>query len=447
MNEKKINIGILGGGLAGLSLGYFISQKNIDFLILEKSEKIGGLLKSVNIDGFIFDVGGSHVIFSKDKEILKFLISLLRNNVVRNYRNARIFYKGNYIKYPFENGLGDLPSQENFECLYSFIKAFIRREKGEFKKPGNMKEWFYYMFGNAISEKYLLPYNEKIWKFPLDKISTFWVERIPQPPIEDVIKSSLGFQTEGYKHQLHFYYPKTGGIQALAESFEKFLDDKVILNFEIKKIKKEDEKWVVSNGRKEFEFDKLISTIPLQELTKALESVPKEVKGAVNNLKFNSLITVGIGIEKPMLNNFSWVYLPDKNILPHRISFPSNYSPLVAPTNNFSILAEITYREGDRISNMSEKEIVERTLEDLNKIKIINKKDVVLTTFHRFKYAYVIYDLEYFKNTETIFNYLCSLGIESVGRFGRWEYMNMDATIKMSKEFVKNKVKNWNISL
>ncbi|HIQ28498.1 MAG TPA: FAD-dependent oxidoreductase, partial [Sulfurovum sp.] len=152
-------IGILGGGLSGLSIGYFLNQKNHNFLILEKESECGGLMRSVNVEGFTFDVGGSHIIFSKDKEILNFMVSLLKDNVVKNRRNTKILYKGRYVKYPFENGLADLPKQDNFECLYYFILNLIKKEKGEIKPPTNLKEWFYYTFGKGISEKYLIPYN------------------------------------------------------------------------------------------------------------------------------------------------------------------------------------------------------------------------------------------------------------------------------------------------
>ncbi|MCD6101414.1 MAG: NAD(P)/FAD-dependent oxidoreductase [Candidatus Marinimicrobia bacterium] len=434
-----MKIGILGGGLAGLSLGYFLNQKDNNFLILEKSLETSGLLKSIQVEGFTFDVGGSHIIFSKDKEILNFMVSLLGDNVLRNRRNTKILYKGHYVKYPFENGLADLPGQDNFECLYYFIQNLIAKEKGLLKPPTNMKEWFYYTFGKGIAEKYLIPYNEKIWKFPSDKMSTVWVERIPQPPVEDIIKSSLGISTEGYTHQLYFYYPKFGGIQSLAKAFEEPIKDKIITNFEVKRVRKENGKWIVSNGKEEFSFDKIISTIPLQELIKALGDVPEEVVEAVNNLKFNSLITVGIGVDRPKLNEFSWLYIPDKDVLTHRVSFPSNYSPYVVPKGNSSVLAEITYREGDEISKMTDKKIIGRTVEDLDRLGIVHKDEVILTAVHRSKYAYVIYDLNYRENFKTIHDYLNTIGIDSIGRFGGWKYLNMDAVVKTVKKYVEGK--------
>lgn len=431
-----MKIAILGGGLAGLTLGYLLNRKGYDFTILEKNPETSGLLKSVNIEGFTFDVGGSHIIFSKDREILNFMVSLLGENVVRNRRNAKIFYKGHYVKYPFENGLADLPKEDKFECLYYFIQNLIAKEKGLLKHPKNLKEWFYYTFGKGIAEKYLIPYNEKIWKYPLEDISTIWVERIPQPPIEDVIKSALGIPTEGYTHQLYFYYPKYGGIQSLAKALEEPIKDKIVTNFKVKKVRRDD-KWIISNGKIEFEFDKVISTIPLPELIKALDDVPRSVREAVGNLKYNSLVTVGIGVDTPKLNNFSWLYIPDKEVLTHRVSFPSNYSPYVAPNGKSSVLAEITYREDDEISNMSDEEIAERTIEDLHKLGIINRDDVIITTVYRFKYAYVIYDLNYKQNLKIVHNYLKSIGVDYVGRFACWEYANMDTTIKMVNEYVK----------
>jgi protoporphyrinogen oxidase len=227
---------ILGGGLTGLTLGYLMKQQGKDFEILERDQECGGLMKTLEHNGFTFDYCGSHVIFSKDTEVLDFMLNLLGKNKVRNRRNTKILYKGRLVKYPFENGLSDLPKKENFECLYYFIQNMVKKERGELEKPSNLKEWFSYTFGEAIAEKYLMPYNEKIWKYPPEQMGLEWVERVPNPPIEDVIKSSLGISTEGYIHQLHFYYPKVGGIHALIKSLETKIGDSIVTNFEVVKI-------------------------------------------------------------------------------------------------------------------------------------------------------------------------------------------------------------------
>jgi len=434
-----MEIGILGGGLAGLSLGYFLNQRGYDFVILEKEKETGGLCRSLYISGYTFDYGGSHIIFSKDKEILGFMVSLLGENKVRNRRNTKILYKGRFVKYPFENGLGDLPKEDVFECLYFFIDNLIKREKGLIEKPKNFLEWCYYTFGKGIAEKYLIPYNKKIWKYPLEKISLEWVERVPNPPIEDVIKSALGIETEGYLHQLYFYYPRTGGIQSLIRSLESPIKDKVITDFSISRIRKiNNKRWIIeSNNGVKVEVDKIISTIPIFDLANAYQEVPSSVRESIYNLKYNSIITVMIGLDIDKINDFSWLYIPQDDVLPHRVSFPSNYSDMTAPRGKSSVMAEITTHEGSKIWRLNDDKLIKRTVDDLTRVGIFDKEYFEFGVVRRMKYAYVINDLNYRKNSEIFRGYFEKEGIGLVGRFSEFKYLNMDATIKSALDFVK----------
>jgi protoporphyrinogen oxidase len=429
---------ILGGGLTGLTLGLLLLDKGIDVEILEKETECGGLMRSVQEDGFTFDYGGSHVIFSQDKSVLDFMLRLLGGNKVKKRRNTKILYKGRYVKYPFENGLSDLPKEDNFESVISFIRNLIQKEKGEMEKPSNLKEWCYYTFGKGIAEKYLIPYNEKIWKYPLENISLEWVERIPNPPVEDVIKSSLGIETEGYTHQLYFYYPRDGGIQALIRSLEVKMEDRIIKNFKVKKVDKKCGKWRISEGKDERVYDNIISTIPVVELVEATDA-SREVKKAARDLNFNSLITVSIGLDVPSINDYSWLYVPSKAILTHRISFPSNFSPRVAPEGKSSILGEITCKVGDAVWKLRDEEIVRRVITDLEKLKIIDKTKVCFTKVKRLKYAYVINDLNYHKNKKIVENYFKNVGIDLVGRFSEFKYLNMDMCVRSAIDYVVKK--------
>jgi protoporphyrinogen oxidase len=334
--------------------------------------------------------------------------------------------------------LSGLPKEENFECLYSFIQNTVRKEKGELGKPNNLKEWFSYTFGEAIAEKYLMPYNEKIWKYPPEQMSLEWVERVPNPPIEDIIKSSLGISTEGYKHQLHFYYPRIGGIQALIKSLETKIGDHIVTNFKVAEISGSNGKWVISNGTQKKSYEKIISTIPIQNLVKATNA-PKKIKDAANELKYNSLITVMIGL-KGKLKNLSWLYIPDHKILTHRTSFPSNYSPLVAPEGKSSVMAEITCKIEDTLWRKKDEEIAKRVINDLHHLKVIDKQDVCFALTRRAEYAYVINDLNYnknIKNIKNIKNYFTKREIGLVGRFSQFKYLNMDACVKSAMDYLK----------
>jgi len=437
VNQSNIKTAILGAGLSGLTIGYLLRQKGLSFEVLETEQACGGLMRSSKQDGFIFDGAGSHIIFSKNAEALSFILNLLGQNKVENRRNTKILYNNILIKYPFENGLADLPKEENFECLNAFIKNLLK--KGQFVNSKNLRDWFFNKFGEGIAKKYLIPYNEKIWKYRLDKMGLNWVERIPSPPIEDIIKSSLGIETEGYEHQLHFYYPRIDGIEAIIRVLEsEVMRENIALNYTVKKIRSEDGQWFVSNGLREKSFNKIVSTMPVQSLVEAIDA-PKKVKDAANALKYNSLITVMLGIDKNKLNDLSWLYIPDKTVLTHRVSFPSNYSSRVAPSKKSSVLAEITCNLGDSIWKMQDEELIERTVNDLYRLRIINKQNVCFAKVQRTKYAYVISDLDYTTNLSIIKKYFDKRGVRLVGRFAEFKYLNMDACVESALSYVRNR--------
>ncbi|MCK4730048.1 MAG: FAD-dependent oxidoreductase [Candidatus Aenigmarchaeota archaeon] len=430
-----MGLGILGGGLTGLTIGYLLKKQNLDFEILEKNNECGGLCRTIQEDGFTFDIAGGHIIFSKDKGILNFKLDILGDNKVRSKRNTKIFYKDRFVKYPFENGLSGLPKEDNFECLNGFIKTLNRK----YNTPKNFNEWIYQTFGKGIAEKYMIPYNEKIWNFKTENMATFWVDgRIPKPPSEDIIKSSLGIETEGYTHQSYFHYPKQGGIQALIHPLEEKIKDKITKEFRITSIKKEEGKWVVYGNNEKKVFDQIVSTMPLIDLVNLLDEVPEEIINAINKLKYNSLITVMLGLDTDKLNDLHWLYIPNRNVLPHRIVFPKNNSFYMTPEGKSSVVAEITFNDGDNISRMKDDEIIKKVIDDLDDKKIIDKNLVCYRKIIRLKYAYVVYDLEYEKNIIKIHKFFEGLGIDLCGRFSEYKYLNMDACIKSARDYVKN---------
>ncbi len=431
---------ILGGGLSGITLARLLAQKGADVIVLEREPAFGGLCRSVSDSGFTFDIGGSHIIFSRDLEVLKFINDILGGNSQRNDRNTKIFYKGQYIKYPFENGLSQLPKDDLFFCINEFIKTLIAVEKGELSPPRNFREWIIHTFGKGIADLYLIPYNEKIWKFPAEQMSLHWVEgRIPRPPVEDIIKSAIGIETEGYTHQSVFTYPRKGGIEALVRSIASPVEKCIRTGFNVTSIKKEGEKYLISDGDNIIIADRCISTIPLQRLLESLENVPEGVRKSCNDLKYNSIACVFIGI-RGKLHDISWMYVPDKDLgLFNRVSFPSNYSPEVAPAGHSAILAEITYHEGDDVSKMPDKKIIDHAIDALITMNIIkDREDVVYTALKRQTYAYVIYDLDYKKNIAIVKDFCAKLGIGLVGRFSEFEYLNMDNCIRNAMDFVRD---------
>lgn len=428
---------ILGGGLTGITLARLLHEKGDEVTVLEREKEYGGLCRSMTDSGFTFDIGGSHIIFSRDAQVLTFMRDVLGRNSQQNKRNTKIFYKGLFIKYPFENGLYELPKDDLYFCIHEFIKTLIAVEKGELPPPSNFREWINYTFGKGIADLYMIPYNEKIWKYPTERMSMHWVDgRIPRPPVEDIIKSAVGIETEGYTHQSVFSYPLRGGIEAMVRGIAKPIEENIRTGFHISSVRNEDGKFIISDGSREITAGRLISTIPVQELLNCLDGVPEPVRKACSELKYNSIACIFIGI-KGKVPDISWMYIPEKELgLFNRISFPSNYSPHVAPPGHSSILVEITYREGDEASVMKDKDIIDHVVRALEKMKIIKRSDdVVYSGLMRQKYAYVIYDLDYLRNIAVLKEYCAGRGIGLVGRFAEFEYLNMDGCIRNAMNF------------
>jgi protoporphyrinogen oxidase len=434
-----VKIAILGGGLSGITLARLYQEKGYEVEVLEKEPVAGGLCRSRIERGFTFDMGGSHIIFSRDAEVLSFMHRMLQGNREARRRNTKIYHRNTYVKYPFENGLHELQRDECFFCLYEFIQSLIAVERGEIDPPRNFREWMYYTFGKGIADLYLIPYNEKIWKYPSHLMSCHWVEgRIPRPPVEDVIKSAIGIETEGYTHQIEFVYPRIGGIQALIQAIAAPIQSCIRCNFYITSIRRQNDTYIISNGHEEITADRVISTLPVQALIASLGSVPWNVREACDNLRYNSLYCVCIGV-KGQVPPFSWVYIPDpQSGLFNRISFPSTYSSEVAPPGHSSILAEITFHEGDEIDSLDEAGILSHVLSALEGMNlIVRPEDVVYTHVERHRYAYVIYDLAYLDNIAVIRDFIRSQGIGSVGRFAQFEYLNMDGCIRSVMDYVR----------
>lgn len=429
---------ILGAGLTGITLARLLHGKGDEVTVIEREKEYGGLCRSMTDSGFTFDIGGSHIIFSRDAEVLKFMHDALGKNSRQNKRNTKILYKGRLVKYPFENGLCDLPKDDLYYCINEFIKTLISVEKGELPTPSNFREWINYTFGKGIADLYMIPYNEKIWKYPTERMSMHWVDgRIPRPPVEDVIRSAVGIETEGYTHQSVFSYPLRGGIEAMVKGIAKPIEKNILSGFNVSSVRREDGKFIISDGRRVITAKRLVSTIPVQELLHCMDGVPENVAKACNELKYNSIACIFLGI-KGKVPDISWMYIPEKELgLFNRISFPSNYSPHVAPVGHSSILVEVTYREGDEASQIQDGQIIDHVIKALENMKIIIREDVVFSSVMRQKFAYVIYDLEYQRNIATIKQFCASNGIGLVGRFAEFEYLNMDGCIRNVMDFVE----------
>lgn len=430
---------ILGGGLSAISLAYFLQGRPdiTKIRILEKEERCGGLCRTFEKNGVEYDVG-PHIIFSKDKEILDFMNGLLGDNIDRIRRSNRILYKKRFVQYPFENDLSKLPDKDKEYCVNAFMHNPYEHYPAE-----NMLQFFLKTFGEGITNSYLRPYNEKIWKYDPCFMDTQMVNRIPKPPKEDILRSAAGETVDGYVHQLYFTYPKKGGTEALVSALAAKLDSgkvEIITSCEVLAVSKEHGKFAVLTKKGKYVSDKLVSTIPVNLLAELYrEDIPDSVKSAARDLKYNSIViaVVNAAVDKAG-DNFAFM-VADKEVKFHRLSKLDFLGGHYSLPGSATYMLEITYRKNDLTDLAGDEEIISQVIAGLEKIGFVSgPDDVRFTDIRRFEYAYVIYDLAHRRNMDVIRRYFQEADVYLNGRFGSFEYLNMDAVIRQSKELAEN---------
>lgn len=417
------SIGILGGGISGIALAAHLGE---GVEVLEKRARIGGMCGSIIDQGYTFDAAGPHIMFSKNKEVLALMVEALGDNVHQRRRENKIWFKGRMVKYPFENDLASLPKDDNFECIYGYIVNPHANDE-----PHTLAEWSYKTFGAGISEKYFLPYNRKIWNYDPQKIGLEFVSRIPKPPMEDVLKSSIGIPTEGYLHQLHFYYPIEGGYESVVHAFARRVKGEIRPGWRVAAIERDGSGWrVTSETGEERRFDTLVSTMPVHDLLRVWPGAPQAARDAAARLRYNSLINILIGVNEDRGYPYTAVYVPDPAIVFHRLSFPKAFSERCAPEGHSAIMAEITTNEGDGIWEMSDEAVTERALRDLETTGLLDRSKVVYRRVVRFQYGYPVYDLDYRRNVTELRETIAAAGLHLLGRFGQFDYINSDVCVE-----------------
>lgn len=416
-------LAVIGAGPSGLALSLFL---NLSPDILEAQDHVGGHASSFKAQGFTFDYG-PHILFSRDQAILDFIVASLGDNVSRCRRNNKISYKNRIMKYPFENDLKSLDLADNYDCISEFI---FNPYKEKYAVPANMKEWFLKTFGAGICSHYLFPYNEKVWNIPVERLSMSMADRIPNPLPEDILKSSLGYSTEGYLHQLYYFYPKAGGYQAISEAWKKPLS--INYRFRVDRIKFVEGKIHLFDEQANLRvYDQVVSTMPVHELIHKMDiEIPDEIRDAAAQLIVNPMFVISFGVAGVDPKQYTAVYFPEAEFWVNRISYPCTFSAANGPDDHWSLQAEITCAKDSPIWQQSDAEILAHTKQGLQQRHLLpDDGQIVFARVDRVEQSYVVYDVGYEAKAEKLRQWFASRGIHLLGRFSYFEYVNVDMAV------------------
>jgi protoporphyrinogen oxidase len=414
---------IIGAGLAGLSAGYHLGQA--EHILIEAEDRVGGLCKSFYVDGFHFDCTG-HLIHFRTPEGKKIIHDLVGDHIQEHHRKAAIYLAGRYTDYPFQANTYGLPAEIIKECVLGFMETLLHPKK---KKIENFRDWVYETFGNGIARHFMVPYNEKLWQHDLSDIALDWVNwSIPKPSLEDVLNGALGIKNKQFGYNPVFYYPAWGGIGLLPDSFP--VRGQLLLDSRVVKIDLRKRRVTLQDGRK-IKYRYLFSTMPLHAFIRILENPTTSMNSAAEKLQYVSVLNVNLGINRPNVLPYHWVYFPEKDKPFYRIGCTSNFSSAVSPPGTSCLYIEISLRS-DQAFDLNA--LVSQTIASLKNIGILKDSDKVVSQYPVvLQYAYVVYNSERKKAVERIHRYLNRHDAFSFGRYGSWVYSSMEDAVLEGK--------------
>lgn len=444
MNDKNQHIIILGGGPAGLATGHEVTANGGRVTVLERNSFVGGLCRTVQAEGYRFDLGG-HRWFTKNEALNDWFKRLMDGELVMVDRISRIYYDGKYFFYPIR--FGDLFRQTGpltiLHAGFAFLWAVFRQ--ATFPSPiENMQQAYCAQFGKKLYEMFFRQYTEKVWGRPCEELSADWVsQRSKGLSIWSVIREAL----VGNKEQLtslidEFMYPRYGYVRVperMAEDIREW-GGEVLLDTTVTRIVYHGPNAIEVFYRKNDKVNSIrctdvVSTIPLGILARILEpACDEQVEAAARGLEFRDLITVNLMLKRRQVSRDTWLYIQDSDVLFGRMHEPKNWSKDMVPDDDHtSLVLECFCTHGDAIWNLSDNEIRERCVRDLvDKLKFIDAADVEGATIVRTRETYPVYDMEYAGKIGVIQEFLRPLqGIHIVGRGGTFRYNNSDHSIEM----------------
>ncbi len=423
----KTDVLIIGGGLAGLTAGKTLEGKR-NYIIAEREKRPGGLAGTVAKGGFHFDYSG-HLLHLRWPKTSKLILKALAGNCARLRRDARVYAHSRWTSFPFQANLAAMPQKVKSECVSDFLKAYNAGNTG----PGDGSEvfsrWTRRVLGDGISKHFMLPYNAKLWQYPLERLTTEWCAPfVPMPNPDEVLKGAYGSKNEGLGYNTVFRYPKTGGIGALANALARNSDG-LRLGLEVESVN-------LGKGTANIRyfgpvsFSRLISTIPLNELIAKASDAPAAVKRAGAALRHNTVYVLNLGV-KGVKSDMHWGYFPGEEFPFYRAGIATNFSKTLAPRGCASFYIEIA-TAGEPLDLASAEAAVLKGLKACGLIKTYGQ--IVEKLWLKIPCAYVIYNKERAKALPVIFDWLKAKKAQSIGRYGAWKYSFMEESVKEGME-------------
>lgn len=432
---------IIGGGPAGLTAAYELNKHGLRSVVLEADRQVGGLSRTVNYQGYRFDIGG-HRFFSKVELINETWREILGDQFLLRPRLSRIYYGGKFFDYPLKplNALAGLGPVETVLVGLSYLRAQLAPIDDE----ASFEAWVTNRFGARLYEIFFKTYTEKVWGMSCAEISADWAaQRIKNLSLTEAVRSAFsGSSTDADGNVIttlieQFHYPRLGPGM-MWEACEQHLSAAGVPTLQghlVDRILHRDGKVYAVVARTgegkvvELPASHCISSMPVRELIHALDPLPPlEVVRAADGLRYRDYLTVVLIVRRPEVFPDNWIYIHSPEVKLGRIQNYKNWSPEMVPDQTMSALGlEYFLWENDEEWDWPEQRLLDLGIKEAAQIGLVDPREVVDGTIVRMRKAYPIYDQSYRDHLDVIRSYLGTISnLQLIGRNGQHRYNNQD---------------------
>ena len=394
---KEIDILIIGGGVTGLSTASFLKGK--DYLLIEKDNELGGYCKTTIRGDYVWDYSG-HFFHFRNEEIKNYVLSEIDCELLEVNKITDIYYQGKIIDFPFQHNISQLDKEEYDECLTD-LKNCVSEDRSTFKN------YVRSTLGNGICDKFIIPYNEKLYACDLNELEFDSMGRFfPKPPQENI----------NVNYNDTFIYPINGSYEYIKSILKRVDQSKIQLNTNVIDIDLSNKIVRTNNG--DIKFNKLVSTLPFNKLL--------DFTKQTYNLSANKVAVFNLGFDKCSDIKTHWRYYPNDEVF-YRVGFYNN----ILGHEKLSLYVEIGLGKDDLVDEI---DLLNTVIDDLKNTNVISDHKLVDHQFLIMNPAYV----HITNDSKSIYNKWCEQHnpkkIFSIGRYGEWTYCSIEDNIFKAKE-------------
>ena len=421
---------IIGAGITGLATAAALEERgDHDYLVLEADTEIGGYCKTIKKEGFVWDYSG-HFFHFKHKAIEEWLRARMpKQRILDVEKKSFIEYKGKQIDFPFQKNIHQLPQAEFIDCLYDLYFATQDAQKAApptlVAPPADdsFQAMLYARFGRAIAEKFLIPYNEKLYACDLGSLDKDAMGRFfPHADLTDIIRNMKVANNATYN--AHFTYPEGGAIEYVKALASAVKPDGIALGERLVGIDIPTK--TARTDKREIQFGRLVSSAPFNKLL-ALARVDHDA----SVYSWNKVLVFNLGFDRKGQKDVHWMYFPDRETVFYRVGFYDN----IFDSDRLSLYVEIGFAR-DAIVDVEAMRA--RVLADLEKTGVTKGHELVAEHSVVMDPAYVHITRNSIAEHARLAAELRRAGIYSAGRYGAWTYCSIEDNIVEARGLVES---------